>query len=148
VLNKIRDLVNRNGQPTNGHHGPAPEVEADVSQDLVWSLEVRTGSELVGTMHSADPMSLVSQFHEYSVLYGDPEPEYSVWLANADSERRAQLSYQGGEAAWLAFIRQLDPQIEDKLPDTVQAVTRANMVDPGGQPLNADAVFEQVFGEG
>jgi hypothetical protein len=148
VLNKIRDLLNRNGQPTNGHSGPAPEPAAEVPQECIWSLEVRTGSELLGTMHSANPMNLVSQFHEYSVVYGDPEPEFTVWLANSDSDRRAQLSYQGGEAAWLVFLRQLDPQIDDYLPETVNEMTRATMVDPSGQPLNADTVFEQVFGQG
>jgi hypothetical protein len=93
-------------------------------------------------------MVLVSHFHEYAVLYGDPVPEYTVWLAKTDSDRRAPLSYQGGEAAWLNFLRQLDPEIDDMVGEVSDSGTRTTMVDPVGQPLNADAVFEQVFGQG
>jgi hypothetical protein len=154
VINKIRDLMNRNGQPapgqpTNGHGAAAPESVAIAQPpDFAWRLEVRSGSELLGTMQSQNPMALVSHFHEYTVLYGDPVPEYTVWLANTDSDRRAPLSYQGGEAAWLSFLRELDPQIDDAMGELADSVTRTTMVNPGGQPVNADTLFEQVFGQG
>jgi hypothetical protein len=147
VLKKIRTLWSRNEPPTNGHAALAEPNPVAVPPDFVWSLEVRDSTDLVGTMYSLNPMALISHFQEYAVLYGDPDPDYVVWLSNKRSNRRAPLSYHSSEAAWIAFLRQLDPEIDATIEDVRGSVVRTTMIDPAGHSLNADQVFEAAFGQ-
>jgi hypothetical protein len=147
VLNKIRTLLNRNGEPINGHPVSPVETDVTVPDEFDWSLEVRQGSDLLGSMHGQNPMSLITHFREYSVLYGNPASEYTVWLTHNTSDKRAPLTYQGSAAAWMSFLRQLDPEIDGASEGVHEPVSRTTMTDPHGQPMNVDSVFEAVFGQ-
>lgn len=151
MLGKIRGLRKRNGhkvngKSTNGHRSTAPETDLEVSPGPRWSLEVRHNSELMGSMRGEDPMALISSFRKYTVLYGDPSEGYEVRLSNNRSDRHAALSYHGGQASWKSFLLELDPELEEATLNPRDVASRTPMMDSNGQPMNADSVFEEVFG--
>lgn len=136
-----------NGQPTNGGGAHPPATDVTVSADFGWSLEVLRSSELIGSMHGSNPLALISSFREYTVVYGDPEPGYEVLLSHNSSDRKATLSYQGGEEKWRKFLQELDPELDDSNLKACDTASRTPMADPHGKPMNVDSVFEEVFGQ-
>jgi hypothetical protein len=149
MIGRIKKLLNRNnGHPVNGSgNGPGLSDSAfAVPTSFMWSLEVRSDQDLVGTMHSPNPFVLISYFREYTVLYGDPQPPYAVWLTHKESERRSAMTTRSGDDEWLDFLRQLDPTIDQDLEVLREIAVRTTMLDSRGKPTNADTVFERAFG--
>lgn len=150
----------RNGHGTNGHgangHGangddaldvsPAPATSIKVPDGFRWTLEVRQDQHILGSMHSSNPFVLISFFRDYSMLYGEPVESYAVWLRYKDSNRGAPMQYQLGHAAWIDFLRKLDPEIDENLEATRSTRDRTSMLDSGGRPTHPDAVLERAFG--
>lgn len=135
-----------NGHGVNGGGAPAPTSSIQVPGDFLWTLEVRQDQELLGAMHSANPFVLLTYFKEYTVLYGEPADRYGLWLRHRGSDQVAPLEPLAGEAAWLAFLRQLDPKLDDHLDDLRSRVERTSMIDPAGHQTYPDAVLEVAFG--
>ncbi len=133
---------------TNGHTSAAPATGITIPDGFMWTLEVRQNQELLGCMHSPNPFVLISFFRDYSMLYGEPTESYAVWLRHKDSNRGAPMQYQQGEAAWVEFLRKLDPEIDENLEETRATPDRTSMLDPMGRPTHPDAVFELAFGLG
>ena len=151
MLSKLRGHRNTDGKPVNGssgnsHEGQAPATDLVVSSDFGWSLEVRRESNLVGTMHGNNPMALISYFRDYTVLCGDPMTGYEVRLSHNPTQRSSVLGYHRGEEHWKSFLRELDPELDEASFELRNGSSRTSMTDPQGYPLNADAVFEEVFG--
>ena len=151
MLSKLRGHKNSNGHAVNGTsdggHTPRPPVtDVVVSSDFGWSLEVRRESQLLGAMHGNNPMALIAYFREYTVLFGDPMTGYEVVLSHNPTERRSVLSYQRGEEHWKRFLRELDPELDEASFELRNGSSRTSMTDPQGRALNADTVFEEVFG--
>jgi len=151
VLSKLRGRKDTNGHPVKGpagkgHEVRPPKTDLVVSSDFGWSLEVRHESELVGTMHGNNPMALISYFREYTVLFGDPMSGYEVVLSHNLTQRSSVLSYHRGEEHWKSFLRELDPELNEASFELRNGSSRTSMTDPQGHALNADAVFEEVFG--
>jgi hypothetical protein len=139
---------------SNGHNGlddshcAVPTSNISVTDEFLWSLEVRRDQELLGTMHSSNPFVLISFFRDYSMLYGEPAESYAVWIRCKESNRGAPMQYQEGEAAWVEFLSKIDPEIERNLDDLRATRDRTSMLDPDGRPTHPDAVFELAFGLG
>lgn len=125
-----------------------PTSTIQIPDEFLWSIEVRRNQELLGTMHSPNPLVLISFFRDYSMLYGEPVESFAVWMRHKDSNRGAPMMYQQGEAAWVEFLTKLDPEIERNLDDVRSTVDRTSMLDPEGRPAHPDAVFELAFGLG
>jgi len=100
----------------------------------------------MASMHGQNPLSLVSAFRDYTVLYGDPADGYEVQLSSHRSDRQAVLTYHTGEASWRSFLLELDPEIDERGLDPRDITSRTPMANPKGQPMNVDHVFEEVFG--
>jgi hypothetical protein len=137
-----------NGHGNNGRNSAAPDTGITIPDDFMWTLEVRRDQELLGCMHSLSPFVLISFFRDYSMLYGEPTESYAVWLRHKESNRGAPMQYQQGEAAWIEFLRKLDPEIDDTLEEIRGASNRTSMLDPQGRPTHPDAVLELAFGLG
>ena len=146
-----------NGDGTNGsevhangnddtYPSAAPKTSIKIPEGFLWTLEVRQDQHILGSMHSPNPFVLISFFRDYSMLYGEPADSFAVWLRHKDSNRGAPLQYQQGRAAWIEFLRKLDPEIEQNLDSVDSTSDRTSMLDPGGSPTHPDAVFEQAFG--
>ena len=138
---------NHAGSGTNGHGSPAPQTAIQVAGDFRWTLEVRQDSQLLGAMHSSNPFVLIDFFREYTVLFGAPLDNFAVWLRHRQSDRGAPLHPLSGETAWLAFLRRLDPQLDDHLADMRASVDRTGMIDHDGRQTYPDAIFEMAFGQ-
>ncbi len=135
-----------NGNGANGRKSAAPQTGITIPDEFMWTLEVRRDQELLGCMHSPNPLVLISFFRDYSMLYGEPTESYAVWLRHRDSNRGAPMQYQQGEAAWIDFLRKLDPAIDENLEETRATPDRTSMLDSQGRPTHPDAVFELAFG--
>jgi hypothetical protein len=132
---------------TNGHGSPAPRSEIEVAADYWWTLEVRQDSQLLGAMHSSNPFVLIDFFREYTVLFGAPVGNFAVWLRHRQSERGAPLLPLSGQAAWLEFLRGLDPQLDENLARMQASVDRTGMIDHAGRQTYPDAILEVAFGQ-
>lgn len=135
-----------NGHGANGYGTAAPRSAIEVPDSFLWSLEVRHDQRLLGAMHSANPFLLISFFSQYSILYGEPVESYAVWLRHRASDRGAPLQPLFSEDAWLDFLRQLDPELDDRLETMRAAVDRTSMIAPDGHQTYPDAVLEPAFG--
>jgi hypothetical protein len=151
VLSKLRGHKNTNGDPVNGKSVDGREVQPPatdlvVSSTFGWSLEVRRESQVVGAMHGNNPMALIAYFRDYTVLFGDPMSGYEVLLSHNPTQRSSVLGYHRGEEHWKSFLRELDPELDEACFEVRNGSSRTSMTDPEGHALNADAVFEEVFG--
>lgn len=135
-----------NGGGSNGHGAPVPHSAIEVSDDFLWSLEVRQDQQLLGSMHSSNPFVLITFFREYTVLYGEPATNYAVWLRHRGSDRGAPLEPLTGEEAWLEFLRRLDPDLDSHLDEMRANVDRTSMIDHAGRQTHPDAVLEVAYG--
>ena len=138
--------TNGHANGSNGKHTAVPTTAITIPDEFMWTLEVRQDQELLGCMHSPNPFVLISFFRDYSMLYGEPTESYAVWLRHKDSNRGAPMQYQQGEAAWVEFLRKLDPEIDENLEETRATPDRTSMLDPQGRPTHPDAVLELAFG--
>jgi hypothetical protein len=143
---KVNGSNGRNG--LDDSHCAAPTSDIKIPDDFLWALEVRREQELLGTMHSSNPLVLISFFRDYFMLYGEPVESYALWIRHKDSNRGAPMQYQQGEAAWVEFLTKLDPEIERNLEDIRSLTDRTSMLDPQGRPTHPDAVLELAFGLG
>lgn len=135
-----------NGHGANGHGSAAPRSAIEVPDEFLWSLEVRQDEQLLGAMHSANPFVLINFYNQYSILYGEPAESYAVWLRHRESDRGAPLEPLSSEAAWLEFLRRLDPELDDRLDTMRAAVQRTSMIAPDGHQTYPDSVLETAFG--
>jgi hypothetical protein len=130
---------------TNGRSVPAPPTAIEVAGDYRWTIEVRHEDRLLGVMHSSNPFVLISFFREYTVLYGAPAGSHAVWLRHRQTGQGAPLQPLFGEAAWLEFLRRLDPLLDDHLADMQASLDRSSMIDAAGRTTYPDAIFEAAF---
>ena len=131
----------------NGHAAPAPPTAIEVADGYRWTLEVRQDQQLLGAMHSSNPFVLIDFFREYTVLFGAPLDNFAVWLRHRASDRGAPLQPLSGAAAWLEYLRRLDPLLDDHLTDMQASLDRTSMIDHVGHQLPPDAILEVAFGQ-